>query len=194
MVLGWCSAVSRRSVPVGADQCFSVSPSLDHGLASLRSRPLWALLWISVVASFLLGLAIADLEPTRSQEQDQASVSGECQGRNHLTGGRRAGRVPGPGPAPRWFRSRPGSCRATVVLQRRLFTRQRIVVNGCSHRSVSRFTWSAARSRLRHDALQPRMPDPHPLMPGPTTTSASTPVPYCGSPRRSPSSPKRSDQ
>src|SRR4051794_3289773 len=47
----------------------------------LRNCPVWALLWISVVTWFPLRLAIADLRPTRGQEQDQARVSGECQDR-----------------------------------------------------------------------------------------------------------------
>ena len=41
VVLRWCSAVSERSVPAGADQCFCSPPALDLGLDRVVFRPLW---------------------------------------------------------------------------------------------------------------------------------------------------------
>jgi hypothetical protein len=41
VVLRGCSAVSERSVPADADQCFCGSPGLDHDVRSGESRPLW---------------------------------------------------------------------------------------------------------------------------------------------------------
>ena len=58
-----------------------MSPSLDHGLAvcpSLSTVGAAVDLCCEVVS---LRLAIAELRPTRSQEQDEVSVSGEGQDR-----------------------------------------------------------------------------------------------------------------
>ena len=57
LVLRWCSSVSRRSVLVCADQCFCVSPSLDHHFAPSPRCPLWSLLLDLCWTVFALRLA-----------------------------------------------------------------------------------------------------------------------------------------